>query len=134
MSDLKITPVVAQDDSDLPSGLADGQLLVLVLDANPNQALFARNPQHLVHWLDAALALVNSHLMLRTNNSAAVVAAHGLGCSFLHPSPNSEGNHDDVADAQFEGFRTVETAVRREIRKILWRETEGASRCASNHF
>ena len=104
---------------------------MLVLDINPNQLLFARRPKLLLRWLDAALALANSHLMLHPNNAVAAVAAHSQGCSFLYPAPASmegEGAAGEAPilrqrDGQFEAFYRVESAIRREVTRILMEET-----------
>ena len=104
-----------------------GHLLMLVLDINPNQLLFAKRPKLLLRWLDAALALANSHLMLHPNNAVAAVAAHSQGCSFLYPVPSEEGAADAPIlrqrDGQFEAFYRVESAIRREVTRILMEET-----------
>ena len=100
---------------------------MLVLDINPNQLLFAKRPKLLLRWLDAALALANSHLMLHPNNAVAAVAAHSQGCSFLYPVPSEEGAADAPIlrqrDGQFEAFYRVESAIRREVTRILMEET-----------
>ena len=48
------------------SGGEDGEpaLLVVVVDINPNQFLFARKPNSLSQLLNCVLCLINSHLML----------------------------------------------------------------------
>ncbi len=127
MSDLKVAPVVPDGEFGGGGGgrgggggdgaeLRERQLLVVVLDINPNQVrsarddtcstptlyvhfflsqpFFARNPKYLLHWLDSVLALVNSHLMLNAGNGAAAVAAHAQGCSFLYPSERDDGDGD----------------------------------------
>ena len=99
---------------------------MLVLDINPNQLLFAKRPKLLLRWLDAALALANSHLMLHPNNAVAAVAAHSQGCSFLYPVPAEEGVEAPILrqrDGQFEAFYRVESAIRREVTRILMEET-----------
>ena len=100
---------------------------MLVLDINPNQLLFAKRPKLLLRWLDAALALANSHLMLHPNNAVAAVAAHSQGCSFLYPVPSEEGAAEAPIlrqrDGQFEAFYRVESAIRREVTRILMEET-----------
>ena len=109
---------------------------MLVLDINPNQLLFARRPKLLLRWLDAALALANSHLMLHPNNAVAAVAAHSQGCSFLYPAPASEGEGAGEApilrqrDGQFEAFYRVESAIRREVSRILMEETGLTKDCS----
>jgi len=122
MSDLKVSSVApaATEERALR-----GQLLVLVLDINPNHAFFARSPKYMIHWLDAALALVNSHLMLETGNSVAAVAAHASGCSYLYPAASeASASRAGPSDGQFEGFQRVESCIRREVLHILARETE----------
>ena len=101
---------------------------MLVLDINPNQLLFARRPKLLLKWLDAALALANSHLMLHPNNAVAAVAAHSQGCTFLYPEATEAGDSAAAPilrqrDGQFEAFYRVESAIRKEVKRILFDET-----------
>ncbi len=92
------------------------------------QPFFARRPKELLDWLDAALSFANAHLMLHTNNRVAAVAAHGQGCSYLYPRPESDGQDGDGAvlrqrDGQFEAFYRVESGIRKQVTEILRRET-----------
>ena len=68
------------------------QMLVVVLDANPNQLLFARQQGAFSQWMNAVLTFVNSHLMLHPSNKVAVLAAHATGCSFLYPDSDVDPN------------------------------------------
>ena len=92
--------------------------------------LFARRPKLLLKWIDAALALANSHLMLHPNNAVAAVAAHSQGCTFLYPGTAEAAAGDSAAapilrqrDGQFEAFYRVESAIRKEVTRILVAET-----------
>jgi len=62
---------------------ATDQLLVVVVDINPNQLLLARQPGALSQLLNCVMTLLNSHLMLEPRHRAALVAAHAAGCSLL---------------------------------------------------
>ncbi len=125
MSDLQIAPVVeGGGDSAAAATREPPQLLVLVLDANPGQPLFARRPESLLHLLDCALALLNAHLMLGAGNAAAAVAAHAQGCSFLYPESGATGEEEEARagsspDGQFEGFHELETKVRAALKRII---------------
>ena len=44
------------------------QLLVVVIDINPNQLLFARQPGSLTQLMNSVMTLLNQHLMLHTTN------------------------------------------------------------------
>ena len=132
MSDLKVTTATnGEVAKSATADIAKGHLLMLVLDINPNQLLFARRPKLLLKWLDAALALANSHLMLHPNNAVAAVAAHSQGCTFLYPGPSEATEAGDSAaapilrqrDGQFEAFYRVESAIRKEVKRILFDET-----------
>ena len=137
MSDLKVTTATngeaAAAAKSSSADIAKGHLLMLVLDINPNQLLFARRPKLLLKWLDAALAVANSHLMLHPNNAVAAVAAHSQGCTFLYPGPSEATATGDSAaagpsilrqrDGQFEAFYRVESAIRKEVTRILVAET-----------
>ena len=126
MSDLKVTTATnGEVAKSATADIAKGHLLMLVLDINPNQLLFARRPKLLLKWLDAALALANSHLMLHPNNAVAAVAAHSQGCTFLYPEATEAGEAPILRqrDGQFEAFYRVESAIRKEVKRILFDET-----------
>ena len=128
MSDLKVTTATNGEAAAARStaDISRGHLLMLVLDINPNQLLFARRPKLLLKWLDAALALANSHLMLHPNNTVAAVAAHSQGCTFLYPGPEEASEAAPILrqrDGQFEAFYRVESAIRKEVTRILMAET-----------
>ena len=44
------------------------QLLVVVIDINPNQLLFARQPGSLTQLMNSVMTLLNQHMMLHTTN------------------------------------------------------------------
>ena len=46
------------------------QLLVVVIDINPNQLLFARQPGSLSQLMNSVMTLLNQHMMLHTTNKA----------------------------------------------------------------
>lgn len=98
------------------------QLLVVVLDINPNQLLFARKPGSLSQLLNSVLALLNSHLMLEPSNSVALVAAHATGCSYLYPDLSGSGQLLRQQDGQYETFYQVETVVRDRVKVVLDKE------------
>lgn len=113
----------------------NGQLLILVLDMNPNQAFFAKQPEALFHWLDSALGLAHSHLMLHPNNTIAAIASHSQSCSFLYPSQNPELQENSSLrqrDGQFEGFYQVEAIIRREVSRILLQEAQPSVQVTSD--
>eukprot|EP00095_Tigriopus_kingsejongensis_P011578 maker-scaffold297_size217559-snap-gene-0.27 protein:Tk11578 transcript:maker-scaffold297_size217559-snap-gene-0.27-mRNA-1 annotation:"general transcription factor iih subunit 3" len=126
MSDLVVT--TATSDLKEPGVLAEpqGQLLVLVLDMNPNQVFFTKQPESLFHWLDSAISLANSHLMLHPNNAIAAIASHSQSCSFLYPSQTDQDESDNLRqrDGQFEGFYQVEATIRKQAAHILRAETQ----------
>jgi len=100
-------------------------MLVVVLDANPNQLLFARQQGAFSQWMNAVLTFVNSHLMLHPSNKVAVLAAHATGCSFLYPDSDVDSNQlSRQQDGQYEVFYMVETAVKQKLHRVLMRDTE----------
>jgi len=110
------------------------QILVVVLDANPNQLLFARQPGAFSQWMNAVLTFVNSHLMLHPTNRVSLLAAHATGCSYLYPDMESPRNQlSRQQDGQYEVFYQVETAVRQNLKRVLLRNTENgrAAGCES---
>lgn len=101
------------------------QMLVVVLDANPNQLLFARQQGAFSQWMNAVLTFVNSHMMLHHTNKVAVLAAHATGCSFLYPDTEADSNQlSRQQDGQYEVFYLVETAVKQKLYRVLMRDTE----------
>jgi len=108
-------------------------LLVVVVDINPNQLLFARKPNSLSQLLNCVLCLINSHLMLEPRHRAALVAAHAAGCSFLFPSAEvkEEGKLLRQQDGQYEEFAVVEAVVRRRVAQVIAAD-EGGGHGRSN--
>ena len=109
------------------SSISDGNLLVLVVDVNPDQRAFLSKPaRRLTKWLDSGLALVNSHLLLHPSNEVAVVAASKRSCKFLYPDDpghssqalEETGPHS-VMDGQFEGFRRIENIIRKRAQGMI---------------
>jgi len=99
------------------------QLLVVVLDLNPSQPLFSRNPSSLGQLLSSVLQLLNSHLMLSPLNTVALVAAHGAGCKQLFPQLTPKDSNEcqllRQQDGQYETFYQVETLVRQGVKELL---------------
>ena len=109
-------------------GVGDGNLLVLVIDVNPDQRVFLTKPvRRLTKWLDSGLALVNSHLLLHPSNHVAVVASSKSSCKFLYPDglsndvPKTEDRqqNEHSSDGQFEGFRDIEKTIRRRVQSMI---------------
>lgn len=117
-----------------PEVSSGGCLLVLVLDANPLQTSFLNKPpQRLTHWLDSALAFINSHLLMHQSNRAAVVASTLQSCSFVYPCGGEEAKSNNVeSDGQFEGFKQLEASVRSRLAGNLASEKEAVMRTASS--
>ena len=109
------------------SEISEGNLLVLVVDVNPDQRAFLCKPvRKLTQWLDSGLALVNSHLLLHPSNEVAVVAASKRSCKFLYPDVSqriSETSEDSITssahDGQFEGFREIESIIRNRAHSMI---------------
>ena len=110
------------------SSISDGNLLVLVIDVNPDQRSFLSKPiRRLTKWLDSGLALVNSHLLLHPSNEVAVVAASKRSCKFLFPDNtrhNSKELEESITnsaarDGQFEGFREIEKIIRNRAHSMI---------------
>ena len=107
-------------------GISEGNLLVLVIDVNPDQRTFLNKPVHrLTKWIDSGLALVNSHLLLHPSNEVAVIAASKQSCKFLYPegSPNTTATQEEARsstrDGQFEGFRDIEKIIRHRAHGMI---------------
>ena len=57
------------------------QLLVIVIDINPNQLLFARQPGSLSQLMNSVTTLLSQHMMLHTTNQASlhlIASSEGL--------------------------------------------------------
>jgi len=110
------------------------QLLLVVIDINPNQLLLARQPGALSQLLNCVLGLMNSHLMLDPRHKVALVAAHAAGCSFLYPGEAGElGQVLRQQDGQYEEFYQVETIVRQRVTAVLARdESKGHGRSSES--
>jgi len=102
-------------------------LLAVILDINPSQASFlGQNPQRFTQWVDGALAFLNSHLCLNSNNEAALISAGSNSCSFLYPRQSEEVEHlPEATDGQFDGFRKVEFFVRTKLTQLVSAELQG---------
>lgn len=98
------------------------QLLVVAIDINPNQLLFARHPGSFSKMMNCILTFMNSHLMLHSTNKVALVAAHATGCSYLFPDPSNQQELLRQQDGQHEEFYLVETVVRRRAQAVLSRD------------
>jgi len=98
------------------------QMLVLVVDVNPNQLLFARSPGSFSRIMNSVLTFMNSHMMLHSSNRVALLAAHSSGCSYLYPDPTEQKQLLRQQDGQHELFYQVETVVRRRLKSVLSRD------------
>jgi len=110
------------------------ELLVTVIDINPNQLLLARQPGALSQLLNCVLSLLNSHLMLDPRHKVALVAAHAAGCSFLYPGEAGDaGAVLRQQDGQYEEFYQVETVVKQRVAEVLARdESKGQGRSSES--
>lgn len=98
------------------------QLLVVTIDINPNQLLFARQPGSFSKIMNCILTFMNSHLMLHSTNKVVLVAAHATGCSYLYPDPSNQQELLRQQDGQHEEFYQLETVVRRRAQAVLGRD------------
>ena len=117
------------DTSD--SAVIDGNLLVLVIDINPDQRTFLAKPvRRLTKWIDSALALVNSHLLLHPSNEVAVVAASKRSCKFLFPDNSTKLEEQltnatlTARDGQYERFRDIEKVIRHRAHSMIVEEMQ----------
>jgi len=98
------------------------QMLVVVVDVNPNQLLFARNSDSFSGIMNSVLTFINSHLMLHGSNRVALLAAHSSGCSYLYPDPSETNQLLRQQDGQHEAFYQVEVVARRRLKAVLARD------------
>jgi len=101
------------------------QLLVVVMDINPHQLLFARQPGSFSQLLNSVMSLLNQHLMLNPTNQVALVAAHATDCSYLYPDPSGGGQLLRQQDGQYEEFYQVETVIKERVGLVLAKDREG---------
>jgi len=95
------------------------QLLVAVIDINPQQLLFARQPDAFPRLLNSVMCLLNQHLMLNPTNRVALLAAHATGCSYLYPEPAGGEQLLRQQDGQYEEFYQLEVCVRARVAAVL---------------
>lgn len=95
------------------------QLLVVIVDVNPNQLMYARHPGSFSRVMNSLLTFMNSHLMLHASNRVALVAAHATGCSYLYPDPDQSKEILRQQDGQHEAFYQFETVVRRRLKTVI---------------
>jgi len=95
------------------------QLLVVIVDVNPNQLMFARKQGSFGQMMNSILTFMNSHLMLHATNRVALVAAHSTGCSYLYPDPDQSSEILRQQDGQHEAFYQFETVVRRRLKTVI---------------
>jgi len=107
------------------------QMLVVVVDVNPNQLMFARNTGSFSRIMNSVLAFMDSHLMLHASNRVALLAAHSSGCSYLFPDPLEEEELLRQQDGQHEEFYKVETVVRRRLKTVLSNDMSGVGSAAA---
>merc|ERR1719495_1371543 len=97
-------------------------MLVVVVDVNPNQLLYARHSGSFSSMMNTLLTFVNSHLMLHGSNRVALLAAHSSGCSYLYPDPSESKQLLRQQDSQHEAFYQVEVVARRRLKVVLERD------------
>ena len=117
------------------------QLLVVILDINPHQLLFARQQGSFSQVLNSVMTLLSQHLMLHPTNQVkdsqidilscknplemtprsiitiflqvALVCSHSSGCTSLYPD-DKQGNDSVLRqqDGQYEVFYHMETVIK----------------------
>jgi len=102
------------------------QLLVVVMDINPHQLLFARQPGSFSKLLNSVMSLLNQHLMLNPTNQVALLAAHATDCSYLYPDPAGGAQLLRQQDGQYEEFYQVETVIRERVGVVLAKDKESS--------
>ena len=102
------------------------QLLAVVIDINPHQLLFARQPGSFSQLMNSVMSLMNQHLMLNPTNKVALIAAHATGCSYLYPDPTGGGELLRQQDGQYEEFYQVETVIKKRVETVLSNDRDGS--------
>ena len=109
------------------------QLLVAVIDINPHQLMFARQPGSLTQLLTSVTSLLCQHLMLHPTNLVALLAAHSTGTTLLYPDLASKDNDTVLRqqDGQYEVFYNLETVVKAKVGQVMGRPDrgQGSSEC-----
>ncbi|XP_040576148.1 general transcription factor IIH subunit 3 [Lepeophtheirus salmonis] len=105
-------------------GDSKAQLLIIVMDMNPNQKLFLHDPTALTSVLDNLLCFANAHLMLHPSNALATLGSMASGSYFLYPPPDDPAADNEIRqlDGQYELFTLVETTVRSKFIELLQSE------------
>ena len=113
------------------------QLLVVVLDINPHQLLFARQSGSFSQVLNSVMSLLSQHMMLHPTNQVtkclckyflfifhvqvALVASHSSGCTFLYPDTTQEDSELVLRqqDGQYEMFYHLETVIKEKVVQVM---------------
>lgn len=97
------------------------QLLVVVLDINPHQLLFARQSGSFSQVLNSVMSLLSQHMMLHPTNQVALVASHSSGCTFLYPDQTQEDSELVLRqqDGQYEMFYHLETVIKEKVVQVM---------------
>nr|ACO14744.1 General transcription factor IIH subunit 3 [Caligus clemensi] len=116
----------SQESSSTSGG--EAQLLILVMDMNPNQRLLLEEPTRLTSVLDSLLCFSNAHLLLHPSNALAAIGSLSSGSYFLYPSSCIDDTSPELRqlDGQYELFTLVETSVRNKFSQLLEAETSGS--------
>jgi len=96
------------------------QLLVVILDINPHQLLFARQQGSFSQVLNSVMTLLSQHLMLHPTNQVALVCSHSSGCTSLYPD-DKQGNDSVLRqqDGQYEVFYHMETVIKEKVAQVM---------------
>ena len=100
------------------------QLLVVVIDINPHQLLYARHPGSFSQIQNSVMSLLSQHMMLHPTNQVALVASHSSGCTFLYPDDTSDNSETVLRqqDGQYEVFYHLETIIKERVAQVMERD------------
>jgi len=97
--------------------------VVVVLDVSLSNSVMCDGRMSLSQYMDAIIAFVNCHLMLKSTNQVALIAIDTMHCEFVYPDEDSVAAMRN-ADApgtggQCELFSQVEQVMRRNVRNFM---------------
>jgi len=117
--------------SEAPSAPNPSNLLVIVIDTNPSQAVLREQQRVLTHCLNAVLVLCNGHLMMSSRNKLAVIASHTNTCQYLYSDKLHEAfvegtseQHTKAQGGQYELFSQVDNCIKQRVKEVMTSEVQ----------
>jgi len=99
--------------------MEERSLVVVVLDVNSSQKLFAGGQSKFSSILEAVTAFGNGHLMHKSSNRLAVIACNSSTSKFIFHDKDYNVQPTGIYDGQYEVFAHVEKCIRQNLKQFL---------------